>query len=529
MTRGAIAPTSTPVPTAVTALTIGMTGMVACPVMIRATSDPSGTLPAPSDPRLVQAVERCRWAISSSGYPRPTHVRVDVVEAGRAPVESSFDLAITASLLAAQGVIDPVLLDGVVLLGALCLDGSVTDVRGVLPALIRAKTMGIGRAVVSVDNLDEARLVDAVVPASGELDGSGLDVRGVRNIADMVGVLHGGAGSSPAAQLHRPDYTCPDLAGVDDQPEARWALEVAAAGGHNLFLHGTNIADATLLASCLPSILPDLDPAESIDVAMVASLAGFETDALPVRRPYVAPHSGSSLASLIGGGPRLARPGAFSLADHGVLYLENAPEFPVHDIEALRGPLDTGEVVLGRADATVRFPARFHLVLSAAPCPCDKEPGDCVCTPMAIRRYAARVTGPVLDRIEINAPVRPYSAAEKDLQAMSRRKGFTVNEDSATMRELVLNARARQAERFAGTRWTTNAEMSGTFLRRELPLPDGIDLLDRAITGGRFSARGADQVLRLAWTVADLRGLDRPDRDCLTDAMDLRDGTGAAR
>jgi len=466
------------------------------------------------DAALTQAKERCRAAVLSAGYTWPSQVlTINLTPASLPKTGSHYDLGIAAAVLATEKAIPPECTEGVILFGELGLDGAVHPVRGVLPALLGAKKLGIGRAVVPASQLNEAALVE------------GMDVRGVRHLRDLIDVLRGGPGAPACPVAHpTPDQGTPDLRDVVGLAQARWALEVAAAGRHHLYLHGPPGVGKTLLASCLPSILPDLTVDEAMEVAAIHSLVGLSIDALPVRPPYAAPHHSASLASLIGGGARIARPGAVSLAHRGVLFLDEAPEFSPHALEALRTPLESGEVVLGRAQMAVTYPARFQLVLAANPCPCGMAStprGKCTCTPMAIRRYASRVSGPILDRIDIQAHILPL------------RRCLTQQvhepESSADVAARVQAARARQAVRLRGTRWKTNAEVTGHFVRKELPLPQGMTIVDSAVADGALSSRGVDKVLKIAWTVADLMGADRPDGDHLSMALALRQGEEIVR
>ena len=278
-----------------------------------------------------------------------------------------------------------------------------------------------------------------------------------------------------------------------------------------------------MLACRLPSILPDLSPEEALEVSAIHSLAGVSLDhGLVVRPPYSDPHHNVSLAGLIGGGQRIAKPGAISLAHRGVLFLDEAPEFGPRLLEALRTPLENGTVTIGRADRHAVFPARFQLVLAANPCPCGRyaTPGQhCECAPMAIRRYRDRLSGPILDRIDVQVAMTPLRRAFL--------KVAVTEESSATVRDRVQAARDRQAYRLRGTEWATNGEVPGAYLRQELPLPQGIELLDDALVRGTLSARGVDKAMRVAWTLADLGGHDKVEIDDVRAALMLRRGDSA--
>ena len=465
-----------------------------------------------ADAALGEARERCRAAVHSQGLGWPPQlVTVNLSPATLPKAGSHFDLAIVTSVCAAAERFDAQLLDSMVLLGELGLDGRVRPVRGLLPALLAALSAGFSTAVVPAAQVGEARLVE------------GLTVWGVRDLLDLVAVLTGHPIDDvdpPSATPVEPTQPPKDLIDVVGQIEAKWALEVAAAGRHHVFLHGPPGVGKTLLAERLPGILPDLDRSESMEVSAIHSLAGLPLDGLVRRPPYADPHHSASLASVVGGGARMALPGSISRAHRGVLFLDEAPEFPPRVLEALRVPLESGRVVLGRAMVHAVYPASFQLVLAANPCPCGNagtRGAECRCAPMAVRRYAERISGPILDRIDIHHQLTPMS---RSYLKAAQASGDT----SAQVAARVTEARARQQRRLLPHGWRTNGEVPGPALRRLLPLPGGVDLLDEAVSRGRLSARGVDKVLRIAWTVADLAGLARPGRDQLHIALAMRRG-----
>jgi magnesium chelatase family protein len=469
------------------------------------------------DAALKEARQRCRAAMSVLGDGWPlAPVTINLSPATLPKAGSHYDLAIAAAVAAARGRCDPESLAGLVMFGELSLDGRVRGVRGLLPALLAARAKQVTRAVVPAVQLREASLVEGMV------------VYGVNDIFDLFDVLAGGPGAEapPAAAAPAPLTSPPDLADVVGQEEARWALEVAAAGRHHLYLHGPPGVGKTLLAERLPTLLPELDDEEALEVSAIHSLCGINLDEGLVRRPpYADPHHSASLASLVGGGARIAMPGAISRAHRGVLFLDEAPEFAPKVMEALRVPLESGRIVLSRSESTAVYPANFQLVLAANPCPCGlaETPGsECRCAPMVVRRYGARISGPVLDRIDISQRLRPVKTTLLSGSALPA-------EPSATVAERVLAARDRQAHRLGRLGWRTNAEVPGPVLRKQLPVPDGVDLLTRAISRGQLSARGLDKCLRLAWTIADLSGAAIPQLDHVHAALAMRGGTDLER
>ncbi|HRA75351.1 MAG TPA: YifB family Mg chelatase-like AAA ATPase [Propionicimonas sp.] len=498
------------------AWSVALVGLEGTPVEVEAhigTGLPRTVLVGLPDASLYEARDRCRAAMASTGFGWPADpVTINLSPATLPKAGSHYDLSIVAAIGAARGACDVAALEGLVLLGELGLDGRVRPVRGLLPAVLAASQHQFRAVVVPAGQQREAALVE------------GLTVWGVQDLADLFDVLRGGPGTVMVPEPdERPDPSPPpgDLRDVAGQAEGRWALEVAAAGRHHLYLHGPPGVGKTLLAERLPGILPDLERSESLEVSAIHSLAGVSLPGGLIRRPpYSDPHHSASVASLVGGGARIAVPGSVSRAHRGVLFLDEAPEFSPRALEALRVPLESGRIVLGRALATAVYPASFQLVLAANPCPCGMAatPGAvCRCPPMAIRRYADRVSGPILDRIDIHQHLRPV---RKAFLAQAVRSA----ESSAAVAVRVQEARQRQAVRLGTTGWRTNGEVPGPVLRRQLPLPDGIDLLDEAVSRGRLSARGVDKVLRLAWTIADLAGRDRPGREQLHVALAMRRG-----
>jgi len=521
------------------------------------------------DTALREARDRIRSAIMNSGHEWPQRkITVGLSPASLPKRGSAFDLAIAVAIMAAAGALPVAALAGFVLLGELGLDGRLRPVCGVLPATASAVAAGFTKVAVPRANAPEAALMPGVrVLAVPSLAALLTHLRGQQCPADIEpvevieggpfpGSPHGSAGSGAGVVAASPagagravasaaevsgtevgrangtwtgsranampgvgadlaasgDPAAPDLADVLGQPVARRAIEICAAGGHHLSMLGPPGAGKTMLAERLPTVLPRLDLAASLEVTSVHSVAG----ALPPGRPLVTeppfcgPHHTATKAAIVGGGSGIIRPGAVSLAHLGVLFLDEAPEFSRDVLDALRQPLESGEVVVARCGLTARFPARFTLVLAANPCPCARVSGlraACACTPTARRRYLGRLSGPLLDRVDVKVELLPVGRAE----LLSDRR---FAETSATVARRVELARARVAHRLAGTPWRLNAQIPGCELRRRFPPASGaLARLEHAMDLGQISARGVDRVLRVSWTLADLAGKARPTRD----------------
>jgi len=463
------------------------------------------------DKAVGESRERVRAALHASGLSLPPkRITVNLAPADLPKEGSHYDLPIALALMASLGAIPGDQLGDQVALGELALDGTITPVAGVLPAAIAANALGRGLICPAASGPEAAW-------ASGD-----MTILAPRSLIAIANHFRGTQVlSRPEPGIAEPATVLADLADIKGQETAKRALEVAAAGGHNLLMVGPPGAGKSMLASRLPSILPPLTPAELLEVSMIASVAGAITNGKLTRhRPFRAPHHSASMAAMVGGGIR-ARPGEASLAHHGVLFLDEFPEFTPQVLDSLRQPLETGETSIARANYRISYPSRFQLVAAMNPCRCGMagEPGH-VCRQGArcAADYQARISGPLLDRIDIRIDVPAVSAADLILPAPS--------EPSEQVAERVAAARAVQRERFAALgvpKVRTNAQCSPSLIEK-IAAPDAsaAALLRSAAESMRLSARGYHRVLKLARTLADLDGAEAVGRIHLAEALSYR-------
>jgi magnesium chelatase family protein len=492
---------------------VGLAGVAGAMVEIEvdmAQGMPGVALVGLPDAVVRQSVDRVRAAVANAGGTFPQRrITIGLSPASMPKQGSGFDLALAAAVLAAAGTVPPESVDRLVLLGELGLDGSVRAIRGVLPAVLAAARAGFPRVVVPAANVDEATLV------------AGVEVLAAPDLARLVAHLTGRVRIEPHVRGAIPPLPPgPDLSDVVGQASGRRAVEVAAAGGHHLFLSGPPGAGKTMLAERLPGLLPPLDEGTALEVSAIHSIAGTLPAGSPlITRPtFEAPHHSATMAALVGGGSGQIRPGALCRAHRGVLFLDEAPEFPRAVLDTLRQPLERGRVTIHRAAGSATFPCRAQLVMAANPCPCATAAGDsaCTCSALERRRYRSRLSGPLLDRIDLRVDLPPVTRA-------AWLDGLAAPESTAVVAARVAAARAAAADRLSGSGYLVNAQVPGRLLRDRWVVPRAaLALAERALERGALSVRGFDRVLRVAWTLADLGGRTIPGADEIAEALGMR-------
>jgi magnesium chelatase family protein len=474
---------------------------------------PSFAIVGLPEPSVRESRERVRAAIKNTGFDFPSdRITINLAPADVRKEGSSFDLPIAIGMLTVMGAIKPETLANHLITGELSLDGRIKGIRGALPMTLLAAKEGFGRVIVPNENGREASVVE------------GIEVLGASHLLDIVRYLRGEGDLSrlmPEERKGSPERKDEglDFADIKGQEQAKRALEIAAAGAHNLLMIGPPGSGKTMLARRIPTILPPLNYAEAIETTKIHSIAGLLTEErfLISEKPFRAPHHTISDAGLVGGGS-LPRPGEISLAHNGVLFLDELPEFKRNTLDSLRQPLESGNIIISRATHAVTFPARFMLIAAMNPCPCGYY-GDsrraCICSGAQIHRYRTKVSGPLLDRIDIQISVPPVTMRELSMEAEE--------ESSALIRQRVRAARAIQAERYLGKSFHANGQMGARMVKKYCPVDGSAkSLLERAVERFGLSARAYHRILKVSRTIADLDGKVDIDESHVAEAVQYR-------
>ena len=500
------------------ATTLGVDGVIIDVEVDSANGLPSFDIVGLPDASVKEAKERVRTAIKNSGLKlKPERLTVNLAPANLRKDNPGLDLPIAMGVLAADAVIPSEALQDRLFAAELSLEGELRGVNGILPMAVKAREAGFKEFFTSRHNANEALLVD------------GLTVYAADDLRTLVDFLLGRGELLPVRTDEAPQTEPPlfadDFADVQGQFMAKRALEIAAAGGHNVLMSGAPGSGKTMLARRMNSILPDLTPQEALEVTKIYSIAGLlpPGGGLMRKRPFRSPHHTASTTALIGGGT-FPRPGEVTLAQHGVLFLDELPEFNKMTLEVLRQPLEDRQVTISRVNATLTFPADFILIAAMNPCPCgfrfaEDSTHTCTCSPIEIKRYTRKISGPLLDRIDIH--IRVPQVAYKDLS--SRQKA----ESSSSIRERVSAARDRQLERLRPFGLFTNSQMNHAMMKENCPLGSAAqNLLELAFKKMNLSARSYDRIIKVARTIADLDGAKDIDAKHIAEAVQMRNDVG---
>ena len=460
------------------------------------------------DAALSESRDRVRAAIVNSSQSWPNRkVTIALLPAWLPKAGSSFDLPIAMGILGAQNIVRN--LEDYLFVGELSLDGSLRHTRGVLPSLICAYRNGVRKVVIPSANIAEAKLLPE------------LEVFAFTNLKEVVHWLQTGelTEQSELDLVVEKIEMQLDFADVAGQLPARRAAEISAAGGHNFLMIGPPGVGKTMIAERLPTILPPLTQEETLEVSAIHSITNSNRAVLSTTAPFIAPHHSTTRIAMVGGGAHVIKPGVCSLAHRGVLFVDEAPECASGVLDSLRQPLENGSITISRANGNLTFPAKFILVLAANPCPCGKFAGKglgCTCTSVQVRRYLNKLSGPLLDRIDLRVNVENVSRIEL---------AETQNESSQQIRNRVIAARAIAANRFKHEKWRLNSEIPPRALRQQYqPIRAAMNFLHDELDKEKITARGLHKIIRTSWTIADLNGVDRPTLTEVTESYRLREG-----